>query len=74
LQGENTEVKILRGVRQGCILSSLLFNIYSEFIFREAIEKSEVGILLNRRRLNNIRYADDLVVFADNPADLQELI
>lgn len=75
LQGESTEpIRILRGVRQGCILSPLFFNIYSEFIFREAIENSEMGILLNGQRLNNIRYADDTVIFADNPMDLQELM
>lgn len=74
LQGESTyPVRILRNVRQGCVLSPLLFNIYS-FIFREALENSEVGILLIRQRLNNIRYADDTIVFADSLADLQSAV
>ena len=61
-------------MRHGYILSPILFNIYSECIFREALEDSEAGILVNGQRLNNIRYADDTVVFTDNPADLQHLM
>ena len=61
-------------MRHGCILSPILFNIYLEFIFREAFEDFEAGILVNGQRLNNIRYADDTVVFTDNPADLQHLM
>lgn len=54
-------VKICRGVRQGYVLSSLLFNIYSENIFREASEGVERGIKVNGVWINNIRYADDAV-------------
>jgi hypothetical protein len=73
--GEPTEmIQILRGVRQGCILSPILFNLYSEEIFSEALEKCEHGILLNGERLNNIRYANDTVIFADSLNSLQQLI
>lgn len=48
------EIDICRGVRQGCVLSSLLFNIYSE-----ALEDLELGVKINRKFINNLRYADD---------------
>ena len=75
IDGETTEdMKILRGVRQGCTLSPVIFNLYSEFIFREALQDVEAGILLNGEHLNNIRYADDTVIFADSLASLQLLM
>lgn len=46
-----------RGIRRGCKLSA---NIYSEHIFREALDKINEGILLNGERMNNIRYAEDI--------------
>lgn len=75
VEGEHTDyVKIKRGVRQGCILSPLIFNLYSERIFNEALDGMNKGILINGLRLNNIRYADDTIVFADNLEDLQALV
>ena len=71
---QTEEVKILRGVRQGCILSPILFNLYSEHIFGEALEDQEEGISVNGRKLNNIRYADDTIVFADSIEGLQLLM
>lgn len=72
---ENTEdVDILRGVRQGCILSPLIFNVYSEYIFKEALDDVEMGVLLNGNWINNIRYADDTVIFADSQDSLQYLM
>lgn len=68
------ELEIRRGVRQGCVLSPLLFNVYSEKIFEEALYELDEGILVNGERLNNIRYADDTVVFADSMEGLQRLM
>lgn len=75
VEGEHTDyVEIKRGVRQGCILSPLIFNLYSERIFSEALYGVDKGILINGHRLNNIKYADDTVVFADSHEDLQALM
>lgn len=60
------------GVRQGCILSSLLFNVYSEQILKMALDNTKKkGILINWERLNNIGYVNDIVVFADSLENLQ---
>lgn len=68
------EIEIRRGVRQGCILSPLLFNLYSDTIFNETLEDEEGGIVINGEVLNNIRYADDTVLLASNPIDIQRLL
>ncbi|XP_068081869.1 uncharacterized protein [Anabrus simplex] len=66
------EIDIRRGIRQGCVLSPLLYNIYSEAILAEAVEEpSTIVIIINGERLNNVRYADDTVLLADNVEDLQ---
>ena len=71
--GMSNKVKIRRGIRQGCILSPILFNLYSEFLIREAIEE-EKGIQVNGVNINNIRFADDTAIISDNEVDLQNLI
>lgn len=59
-------------MRQGSILSSVLFNLYSEAIFQNALKEVDKGFKI--KRINNIRYADDTVVLADNLEDLQLLM
>jgi len=68
------EIEIKRGVRQGCVLSPLLFNAYSEEIFKEALDDVDVGIVVNGEKINNMRYADDTVVLASTPEGLQFLL
>ena len=52
------------GVGQGCILSSCLFNVYAEYIMRNAgLEEAEAGINIAGRNINNLRYADDTTLW-----------
>ena len=54
-------------VRQGCIFSSCLFNLYSEYIMRGAgLEEAQAGIKIARRNINNLRYADDTTLMAES--------
>lgn len=73
-QERSEEVEIKRGVRQGCILSPLLFNAYSEQIILEALEGETAGIKVNGVLINNIRYADDTVIIADCLKDLERVM
>ena len=58
--------QIGKGARQGCILSSCLFNLYAECIMRNAgLEEAQAGIKIARRNINNLRYADDTILMAE---------
>ena len=67
------EITIKRGVRQGFILSPCLFNIYTEYLIREALE-DEKGININGQNITNIRYADDTIILAESEQQLQSMI
>lgn len=72
--GSMTETfDVERGVRQGCILSPLLFNIYMEQAFLP-LPELDLGIKVNGAYVNNIRYADDTVLIADSQSSLQRLV
>ena len=59
--------QIGKGVRQGCILSPCLFNLYAEYIMRNAgLEEKQAGIKVAGRNINNLRYADDIILMAES--------
>ena len=67
--------QIGKGVRQGCILSLCLFNLYAEYIMRNAgLEGAQAGIKIARRNINNLRYADDTTLRAENEEELESLL
>ena len=67
--------QIGKGVRQDCILSPCLFNLYAEYIMRNAgLEESQAGIKIARRNINNFRYADDTTIMAESEEELKSLL
>ena len=67
--------QIGKGVRQGCILSSCLFNLYAEYITRNpGLEETQAGIKIAGRNLNNLRYADDTTAMAESEEELKSLL
>ena len=66
--------QIGKGVRQGCILSPCLFNLYAEYIMRNAgLEETQAGIKIAGRNVNNLRYADDTTLMAESEDELELL-
>jgi len=67
--------QIGKGVRQGCILSPYLFNLYAEYIMRKAgLEEAQAGIKIAGRNINNLRYADDTTLTAESEEELKGLL
>ena len=59
--------QIGKGVHQGCILSPCLFNLYAEYIMRNAgLEEAKAGIKIAGRNINNLRYADNTTLMAES--------
>ena len=62
-------------VRQACILSPCLFNLYAEYLMRNAgLEEAQAGIKIARRNINNLRYADDTTLMAESEEELKCLL
>ena len=66
--------QIGKGIRQGCILSPCLFNLYAEYIMRNAgLEEAQAGIKIAERNISNLRYADDTTLMAESEEELKSL-
>ena len=67
--------QIGKGVRQGCILSACLFNLYAEYIKRNAgLEETQAGIKIARGNINNLRYADNTTLMAESEEELKNFL
>ena len=67
--------QIGKGVRQGCILSSCLFNFYAEYIMRNTgLEEAHTRIKIARRNISNLRHADDTTLMAESEEELKNLL
>ena len=67
--------QIGKGVRQGCIFSPCLFNLYAEYIMRNAgLEEVQAGIQIAGRNISNLRYADDTTLMAESEEELKSLL
>ena len=73
--GTTDWLQIEKGVCQGCILSPCLFNLYAEYIMRNAgLEEAQAGIKITRRNINNLRYANDTTFMAKSEEELKSLL
>ena len=68
-------LQIEKGVRQGCILSPCLFNLYTEYIMWNAgLDETQGGIKIAGRNINNLRYADNTTLMAESEEELKNLL
>ena len=73
--GTTDWLQIGKGVRQGCTLSLCLFNLYAEYIMRNAkLDEAQAGIKIARRNINNLKYADDTTLVAESKEELKSLL
>ena len=67
--------QIGKGVCQACVLSPCLFNLYAEYIIRNAkLDEAQAGIKIARRNINNLKYADDTTLMAESEEELKSLL
>ena len=74
-QGTKDWFQIGKGVHQGCILSPCLFKLYAEYIMQNVrLNEALAGINIDRRNINNLRYADDTTFMAGSEEELKSLL
>ena len=74
-KGTTDWFQIGKGVCQGCILSPCLFNLYAEYIMRNAgLDEAQAGIKVSGRNITNLRYADDTTLMAESEEELKSLL
>ena len=67
--------QIGKGVRQGCVLSPCLFNLYAEYTMRNArLDEAQAGIKIVRRNISNLRYGDDTTLMAESKEEIKSLL
>ena len=67
--------QIAKGVRQGCIWSHCLFNLYAEYIMQNAgLHEAKAGIKISGRNINNLSYADNTTLMAESEEELKNLL
>lgn len=70
----SSRFKFQKGVRQGCVISPLLYNIYGEYIMRRALDGWDGGIKIGGQKISNLRYADDTTLLASTETEMAELL
>ena len=67
--------QIKKGIHQDCISSPYLFNLYVEYIMRNArLDEAQAGIKIGQRNINNLRYADDTTLMTESEEELKSLL
>ena len=70
--GTTDGFQIGKGVHQGCLLSPCLFNLYTEYIMKNAgLDEAQTGIQIARRNINNLKYADNTILMAESEEELK---
>ena len=73
--GTTNWFKIGKAVREGCILSPCLFNLYAEYVTQNAkLDESETRIKISGKNINNLRYADDTTLVTESERELKSLL
>ena len=74
LYGTSDWLKMEKGVRQGCLLSPCLFNLYAEHIEKCQLDELQAGIKIAGRNINSLRYVDDTILMAESEEELKSLL
>ena len=75
LYGTTDLFKVEKGVRQGCLLSPCLFNLYADHIMRNAgLDELQAGSKIHRRNISNLRYVNDATLMAESEEELKSLL